>query len=306
MTSKIVVNVEPERKKIPPYTQAYKLVFSILKHSKLKNIRRVMVKLTRLCHNSEALSVKDVRVFTEFVKYYTQSGKFRKNSYKNILKQGKLALHKLAPMVDIEHNNTKQTRADRTIGKLDAVIEAPFSPKPEKVEGKRVRRTRIVDTELKDDDEMFLKSVYKSDKETLNSGEHGIIRRAIIFMNTMIPQQILRPIQIEYGIQRISSYLMASHAQVLGVPLFSDDAEPLSRDECAQQAKDILRMRNKINSKRGLVKLGMFGHPVTTSDHLFWLLLPETVLNDANVRITRWDFSQRPKANHSGFSVMHD
>jgi hypothetical protein len=291
LATKIIVEVEREKKVLPPNTQAYRLILSILKHTKLKNLRRVQTKLTLLLH-SDAIKHRSVKVFVDFVRYHTKSGKLRKRSYRTIIAKAKIALDRLSPLVDSEKVKSKPVDVVKSLRRIEALPETAIAPKKE-IREDSVKRRQPRST--KNDDAVFLRSVRKSDVESLNPDEHGIITRSVVFLSTMIPQTILRTITVEYGIQKIAHYMVASHAMLLGVPA-SRDGQILSNDEKAQHASQILNLRNRINAKRGLEKMSMFGKPVNTTDHTYWLLLPTRVVNDANVRVGKWDFSERPKS----------
>jgi hypothetical protein len=298
--TKITVEVDCGKDLIHPSTQAFKLVVSILKYMKLKNVRRVQMKLSRLYQIKPVLNVKQVQVFINFVQYHTKSGKLRKRSYITILRKGREALEALIPVVKKE--NVKKLSVKRSLEKLSKIQEVPLTPKPA-IDSDTKKRKRLEKT---DEDAEFLKLVRKSDSNSLSSDEHGIITRSIVFFNTMIPPQTLRSIQVEYGVQRVAHYTVAAFAVLVGVPN-QRDGQLLSSDEKRQTAVQVVKLRNKIRAKQGNKQsIGLFDKPVQTADHTFWLTLPTNVLNDANVRIGRWDFSERPKCKVGTLSKFAD
>ncbi len=297
MAEKIVVEIAEEKKKLPPYTQAYKLILSMLEDTKLKEVRRLLVRLTRLIHLESPMALKDVRIFSEFARYHTKSGKLRKNSYRFLLSKGMLALTALSPKVDKERGarKLKPVNIKKDIKKLDAISEPAMAPKPERIPKEvRIRRKRLVDETKDSDDAMFIKSINKTDVESLGHGEEGFIKRSIVFFNTMVPQTILRKITVEYGIQRVAHYMMASHAKLVGVPIFKEDDVRLTLEQRRKIAEQKVLIRNKIRAKRGEEPIAIFGKEVTTPHHTYWLLLPKSMNDDPSVRIGRWEFSNTP------------
>lgn len=297
---KITVEVDCGSGSTHPSTQAFKLVVSILKYMKLKNVRRVQMKLARLYQIKPTLSVKQIQVFVNFVQYHTKSGKLRKRSYKTVLRKGREALEALLPAVKRE--NVKKLSVKRSLDKLSKIQEAPTTTAQTVDDGNK-RRKRLEKT---DEDAEFLKLVRKSDSDSLSSDEHGIITRSIVFFNTMLPPQTLRSLQVEYGIQRVAHYTVAAFAVLVGVPN-QRDGQTLSADEKRQTAAQVIKIRNRIRAKQGNKQpIGLFDKPVQTADHTFWLTLPANVLSDANVRIGRWDFSERPKCKVGTLSKFAD
>lgn len=272
---------------LPPATRAYKLVVSIAKHTKLKNVKRVQMKLAKLYHIDEAMRLHPVEVFVNFVRYHTKSGKLRKQSYRTILRKAREALEAIYPVVLTE--DVKRFSVKKSIEKIKQAQASPLAPKAEH-EVKRKRMTPI------DEDKSLVRMMRNEAVQVLEPDQCGIITRPIVFFKTMIPQQIFRTFSVEYGLQKLAHYTCATHAITVGVPNYRD-GQILSHDEKLQQALQCVKIRNKILRRRGKELVGMVrAKEVSTQEHTYWLLLPVHVNNDVDVRIGSWDFSERPRS----------
>lgn len=302
-----VATVETAEIELPPFTQSYELIVSILRNVKANHFQKSVICLTRLANIDKAMRLSSVAVFVRFVQFHTKAGKIAKKSYPVLLTRGYKALAELYPWVRDE---------DHVVEKLSSVRDELETLKPKELK-RAVSRRKAVEKTVQDEieemtstepkkkvinqrsnDLIYLQSIAGSDKELLDYGESGIIKRAVVFMKTAIPELVLRELKVAYGFNRLSGiYLMASHARVLGVPVCDEDGDVQSSEALRQQAEAVLLQHNRVYAKHGRTVYAMSPmDPVNTFDHVYWLLFPETWLAKCGLaKFGTFAFSETPK-----------
>lgn len=291
---KVKVASMAETLELPPYTQGYELVASVLKSIKANDCTRACIKLTRLVNIDTVMAVPEVDVFVRFVKFHTKTDRVSNKTYSRVLEKGLTALTVLRP---------KATRERRQVAALEAVLgELELRA----VKHVRVQRSVIQNFDdvaatplrnVNNPDALFLRSIKQTDNSALAYGESGLIKRAVTILHAQIPELDLREIKTPYGIRRISGmYLVASHARLVGASV--EEGESL--DDAAHIADKVLEHANRTARANGGEEYEFAPcEPVNCVHHFFWLLYPKSFIEKCRLaKFGSWDFVERPKPSN--------
>lgn len=295
-----VATIETAEVELPDFTQSYELIVTILRHIKANRFQKSVVCLTRLANIDKAMQLRTVAVFVRFVQFHTKSGKIAKKSYPTLLARGYRALADLYPKVREEDHIVERLACVKE--ELEELVPRTYK----KAVPKRLQTEieEITSTEPKKkitqrgNDITYLQGIAKSDRQQLDYGESGIIKRSAVFLKTGIPELVLRELTVVYGFNRLSGiYLMASHARVLGVPVCDDEGNVQSPEDLRRQAEVVLRQNNRVLAKHGRDTYALSPmDPVNTFDHMYWMLFPEAWLAKCGLaKFGTWAFSEPPK-----------
>ena len=292
MKSIKVASMAPRKTELPPFTQAYELTASILQSLRINDCKRAAIKLTRLVNIDEVVDIHAVKVFSRFVEFHTQKSKISNKVYQTLLDKGWTTMSVLRPKLASERQQVASLEAIRD--ELEPVCK---QAKPKRLQvikdfeelgDSDDRHARNV----KSTDAMFLRSIKKTDTESLGFGESGVIVRSIAMLQTMISEVELRKISTLYGIQRLSGiYILASHARLVGASVEEGDTVVDAKREASAQLK-FFNKTSKVQYEMTPMD------PVNCSDHYYWLLFPTDVLACCRLaKFGKWDFVERPKAS---------
>lgn len=288
----------------------YRNIIEILKAAKSRRARRAALISSKIA-NSEVYSLLPrTRVFVNLVGYHTVSGKFKKASYRVLLKTAYITLGELEPLIRDSQSilaRSRKAKAMKKVLKFSTLEdlarvkqlevaecdENEFIPRKKQVKTGTIDSSRANSGSVDDDDASVFKTLEKQSAEIdLDSEDPQLLRRGIILQKTTIPEQSWQKMHVEYGLQVVArQYITAMYGTVLAVP--DTDTEFTHTEESAEaEAKKWLRR----NAKRTGVEYDIAGRVfhVRNDSHWYFMLLPKHCTKSADFKMGTWDFAKRP------------
>lgn len=321
-----VLEKNPESRKLGiRVRKIYKSIIRIVVCAKQKRPR----KATLLCAavtNSDALPyLPKTAAFLRHVAYHTSTGKFRRSSYKTLLKLAALPLaeierylkriNTLFPPKDTSTTSSRK-RVNFTFKSIDdlsqikhlvsdtkkAEPDAVLVSGVRKVKKKKKKSEKLVsDIETKaisEDDELVIRTLGKEKTDIdVEHGECALVRRGVVMLQTHIPPHVWKRVHTQLGLDVIArQYVTAVYQPVIAAPIHADNRD-LTVEESKQRAQAHLSLHNRTIADESL-RLEIIGNARRTGSHshLWFLCMPKCVVNYFGFKFGSWDFATQTQA----------
>jgi hypothetical protein len=314
----------------------YKNVIRIVACAKQKRPRKATLLCAAITNSDVLMYLPRTAVFMRHVSYHTSTGKFRKTSYKTLMKLAALPLaeieryvkrintlfppkstttatrkrvgFKFNAITDLEQikHLVANPKSDKT---ADTVIESGVSVKrktkttadkaKKKKKLKAEKLVSAVETKsISVDDELVIRTLGK--EKTVVDVEHGecaLMRRGVVMLQTHIPPQVWKRVHTQLGLDVVArQYVTAIYQPVIASPLTLSGVDQ-TPDQILQNAQAYLSLHNR-QIKDEHLKLEIIGNTCKTGSHShqWFLCMPKCVVHHLGFKFGKWGFASETHA----------
>ena len=330
-----VLEKNPESRKLGiRVRKVYKNVIRIVACAKQKRPRKATLLCAAITNSDVLLYLPKTTVFMRHVSYHTSTGKFRKTSYKTLMKLAALPLAEIERYVkrintlfpprtvaqatrkrvgfkfnaisDLEQikHLVANPKADKT---PDTVIESGVSVKRTKAGSAKAKKKKLkaaklvseVETKsISADDELTIRTLGK--EKTVVDVEHGecaLVRRGVVMLQTHIPPNVWKRVHTQLGLDIVArQYVTAIYQPVIASPLTLSGVDQ-NPDQILQNAQAYLSLHNR-QIRDDAMKLEIIGNTCKTGSHShqWFLCMPKCVIHHINFKFGKWGFASATQA----------
>lgn len=276
----------------------YKRVLGLLFCAKQKRPRKASLICSKLVNSEEIQWLPRTRMFIELVTFHTENGKFKKASYKTLLRAAPMALHELELLIAESRFLIKKKKPTLSIVKTEIEFNSTEDIASVKDFGKVVESDAPKLKSVSSDDKLVMRTLNSQERfVVIDHDEIAMVKRGVYFNGVKIPKEAWKKVFVSIGLQRIASqYVTAVFCPVLAVPAW-DGSLAYSPNALLNTARQHIAMHNRTvkNPNEQLAVVGDM-HKVEAHSHAWFLCLPKVLVNDPNFRFGTWTFTEMPRA----------
>lgn len=290
----------------------YSSIINVIICAKQKKARRAALICSKLMNSSLITYLPQVSQYTHHISYHTSPGKFRKNSYKMLIKFAKKPLSELEQhikasehlMRPVKYNKASALKSKRLVKPhetpehtfsaledLERIRQMVVDTKEKSVETiiKEARKEKKISTpkpkkapeektsdlakSVNQDDAFVFKALSKEkDTIALDIGECKLFKRGVVMNKTHIPNIVWKRVFAQLGLQIVAKQYVTAVYAPVLASPAEDNGEEFEPEMIVNYARQFLGAYNR-KQKDVCMQLEIVGEPFKTRTSSHWFWL---------------------------------